>query len=193
MKLVDLEVCEGVLFENDPSHRAVVLPGAFYVPAAPLLWFASQVLQAAGWTVLQVWDRRRDASDPVRWAEDRLDAALRHFDTTGGTLVIAKSITSLTASAVAARHLPAIWLTPLLNHPIVREGLVAGSAPRLLAGGTADPTWDADFAAQLDEATVVEVPGADHAIQFPGGDHRASLDALGTVTDAVADFVAGLA
>ena len=191
MEQVDLGVCDGVLIRNDPRRAAVILPGAFYVPAAPLLWFAGNVLDTAGWTVLQVWDRRRDNSDPERWVAERFDAALSHIGNPDTILVVAKSITTLAAERAAELGLPGIWLTPLLNQSVVRSGLEAAAATRLLAGGTADPTWDSGYAATLDNATIVEIPGADHGLQFPG-DHHASLDALRTVTDAIADFAARL-
>lgn len=191
MERFDLGVCEGLFFRGDPKRTAVVLPGAFYVPAAPLLWFASRVLGSAGWSVLQVWDRRTDDSDPLRWVDDRLEAALAAAGGHGEVLVVAKSITSLAAPRIADLSLPAVWLTPLLNQAVVRDGLESATAPRLLAGGTADPTWDSPFAAALADATVVEIPGANHAIEFPE-DHRASLSALGVVADAIAAFAADL-
>ncbi len=43
---VDLGVCGGQLFGGDPEGVAVLLPGARYVPAAPLLWFAREAVMA---------------------------------------------------------------------------------------------------------------------------------------------------
>jgi alpha-beta hydrolase superfamily lysophospholipase len=191
MEQVDLGVCGGQLYRHDPERAAIILPGAFYVPAAPLLWFAREALEAAGWTVLQVWDMLASRTDPDTWVSQRFEAARRAIGTPATTVVVAKSITTLACSRVAELELPAMWLTPLLHQPSVRSGLEAATAPNLLIGGTGDSTWDSRFAAGLPNATVVEVAGADHALQIPG-DPRASVDVLRTVIDAVTDFATRL-
>lgn len=188
---IDLGVCEGFFVRRDPERAAILLPGAFYVPAAPLLWFTREVLEAADWSVLQVWDRRTDTSDPVAWVTARLDSALGAIASSTTQLVVAKSITSLAAPAVARRGLPAVWFTPLLNQAHVRNGLQAARAPQMVFGGTADPTWDTAFAASLGQSAVVEIEGADHSLQFPR-DPEGSLRVLGTICDAVATFAGEL-
>ena len=68
MEDVDLGVCKGRWYAGDPDRVAVVLPGALYLPFAPLLWFAREVALARGCSVLEVWDEYRDRSqDPWRW------------------------------------------------------------------------------------------------------------------------------
>ncbi len=191
MEEVDLGVCGGQLFAGDPGRGAVLLPGAFYLPGMPLLWFAREALQAAGWTVLQVWDRRGRGGDSTRWAVDRLEAAYDRLGADTTKLVVAKSLTSRALPRANELGLPGIWLTPLLRAPEVRGAAAAATLPTLLAGGTADDLWDAGFAATLSNVEVLEFPGADHALQIPG-DPAASLDILGEVVDAVDRFAGAL-
>lgn len=90
-----------------------------------------------------------------------------------------------------------MWLTPLIADrgttvaPQVIEGLRFGTAPRLLIGGSDDPTWDGDIASALSHAEILELPGADHSLEVPG-DAARSLDYLRTVTEAISRFAAGL-
>jgi pimeloyl-ACP methyl ester carboxylesterase len=191
MKDVDLGVCGGQLFPADPLRVGILLPGARYVPAAPLLWFTREVLQSENWTVLQVWDEWDRSSDAGQWVAERFDAALQFVGPEANLLVVAKSITSLALPSAAERGLPGVWLTPLLNLPEVRSGLKAVTAPTLLAGGTADPTWDSEFVAALEGPDVLEIEGADHGLQH-SGDPLRSLDALRTLVQGVRGFVGRL-
>jgi pimeloyl-ACP methyl ester carboxylesterase len=188
---VDLGICSGHFFHGDPNRVAVLLPGAFYLPAAPLLWFGREVLQAHGWSVVQVWDQRTTGEDPQQWVDNRLAAALDFISGDPKKVVLAKSVTSLAAASVAAMRVPAIWLTPLLQRPEVAAGLAAAAAPALLVGGSADDLWDAECAARLADhrlIEVVEVAGADHGLQFPGEPAR-SVAALQTWVTAIDGFV----
>ena len=133
---------------------------------------------------------------PLRWVEERAEAAIQHVDGPTPPLLIAKSLTSLAAPLAARQGLPAVWLTPLINaagtsvSQLVVDGLAAASAPCLLVGGTADPTWDAVIARSVPRAEVLEIGGADHRLQIPG-DVAGSVDALHRVVSAVATFIAG--
>ena len=54
-----------VVARGEPVGTMVVLPGAGYGPASPLLEYARQVGLAAGWTVQQVfWEVPADLTDP---------------------------------------------------------------------------------------------------------------------------------
>ncbi len=159
------------------------------IPQRPrLLWFGREVLQSHGWTVLQVvdtWDRSIDAES---WANDRLDAALRYLGPRSRRLVLAKSLTTLTATKVAELDYPGIWLTPLLNREAVRSGLRATKAPSLIIGGSADPTWDPVIVANLPHIDSIEIAGADHALQIPGNP-AASVSALQQTVAAIDQFL----
>ena len=192
-KPVDLGPCPGVVFDQGATSWAVLLPGAAYSVQAPLLWFARRAAVDAGRNVLAVVDTFDRSQDAARWVEERTEASLLFIrDRDARPALIAKSLTSL-ASPIAAREgLPAVWLTPLiasgheLTAPVV-AGLRAGSAPRLLIGGTADPSWDASVARSLAHAQVLELDGADHGLEVE--DVATSTSNLATVGRAVRAFL----
>ena len=187
---VDLGICGGRLWPGDPQRVAIVLPGAGYLPAYPLLWFAREAVQRHGWSVLEVWDQVRPEGDQRRWVEDRALAALEHAAAADRLLVVSKSVSTFAAPLVAERSLPAIWLTPFFDVAPVLEALRGASAPALVVGGTADPLWDSALVATLG-AEVLELAGVDHALEVDG-DPLASIDALRRTTGAIDGFVARL-
>ena len=187
---VDLGVCKGRWYAGDPDRVVVVLPGALYLPFAPLLWFAREVALARGWSVLEVWDEYRDRSeDPWRWVFERAEAALRHAGD-ARTALATKSITSRAVTMAAEIGLPGIWLTPLLRDDEIATGFEQLSAPALLVGGTADESWDGELARGTGHE-VLELEGANHAVQIEG-DPLASVDALRRVVERMDAFVAAL-
>jgi hypothetical protein len=187
MARIDLGVCPGRLHPGDPGRTVVVLPGAQYPPAAPLLWFAREAAQRRSWTVLEVWDEYRDEPDWVDWAPSRARAALERVSGSRVVLV-GKSLSSTAASVAADEQLPAVWLTPLLREPPVVDALGGATAPTLLVGGTADPLWDGR-AARGTGGDVLELVDADHSLQV-AGDIPESLRLLGEVATAVDRFLA---
>ncbi len=193
---VDLGVCRGQAFDAGADRWVILLPGANYSVTAPLLWFAREAALAGGWNVFAVSDSFNSTDDPLRWVEERAEAAIRHVDGPIPPLIIAKSLTSLAAPLAARLGLPAVWLTPLINAAgtseshLVLDGLAAASAPCLLVGGSVDPSWDAAIARSVPNAEVLEISGVDHLLQVPG-DVAGSLDALDRVVSAVASFIAG--
>jgi hypothetical protein len=187
---VDLGVCTGRWYARDPDRVVVVLPGALYLPFAPLLWFAREVALARGWSVLEVWDEYRDRSeDPWRWVFERAEAALRHAGE-ARTALVTKSITSRAVTIASEKGLPGIWLTPLLHDDDIAVGFEQLSAPALLVGGTADESWDGERARRAGH-DVLELDSADHSLQIEG-DPLASVDALRLVTARIDEFVSGL-
>jgi hypothetical protein len=191
--------CQAVAFEQGTASWAIVLPGAGYSAQAPLLWYARRAAFEAGRSVLVVTDAfDRQTDDPIRWVEERAEAALSHVRARDAhPLLITKSLTSLAARLAAAEGLPALWLTPLIADQgsmvaaQVLAGLRSGTEPRLLIGGSDDPSWDGRVAATLPNAEVLELPGADHSLEAPE-DVARSLDNLKRVTDAVSRFAASL-
>lgn len=190
MEDVDLGVCKGRWYPGDPARVAVVLPGARYLPFAPLLWFAREVAQRHGWSVLEVWDEYRDQSqDWGSWVEERAGAALARAGSARVALV-AKSMSSRAVTIAAERGVPGVWLTPLLNEPVVAIGFARLGAPALLVGGTADESWNVELARSLGK-DVLELEGANHRLEIEG-DPLASVDALRRVVERVDAFVAVL-
>jgi hypothetical protein len=185
---VDLGVCRGRWYPADPERVVIVLPGARYLPFAPLLWFARETAARHGWSVLEVWDEYLDRSvDPVGWVAERAEAALARAGD-ARVLLVTKSLTSRAVILAGERALPGIWLTPLLHLEEVAAGFEQLSAPALLVGGTADESWRGDVARRT-EHELVEVEGGDHGLQIPG-DPLASVDALRGIVERIDEFVA---
>ena len=166
------------------------MPGARYLPFAPLLWFAREVVQSRGWSVLEVWDEYRDQGEaPWRWVDERASAALAHVGQ-APTLLVTKSLTSHAVVIAAERDLPGIWLTPLLKVDRIVDGFRRLEKPALLVGGSADATWDGELARGLGK-DVLELDGANHSLELEG-DPQSSIDALRLVVERVDAFVAAL-
>jgi pimeloyl-ACP methyl ester carboxylesterase len=179
---------EAILHEGDPERCVVLLPGVRYFSQAPLLWFAREAAEAAGWSVLEVSERAPADADPFAWMHERAASALAATDAER-VAVVGKSLGSVAASLAAERELPAIWLTPLLVRPDVVSALNATEAPALLIGSSADPTWADGARPANDLLERVEFDGLDHSLQVEG-DPLASLDVLREVTERVGAFLA---
>jgi pimeloyl-ACP methyl ester carboxylesterase len=188
---VDLGVCPGRWYAGDPIRVVVVLPGARYLPFGPLLWFAREIAQSHGWSVLEVWDEYLDRSeDPERWVQERLEAALEHAGD-AEIVLVTKSLTSRAVTIAADRNLPGIWLTPLLAMDAeIAAGFERLQAPALLIGGTADESWDGELARRGGHQ-VLELEGANHALELEGHP-LASIDLLRTVAVRIDLFIVGL-
>jgi hypothetical protein len=189
---IDLNPGEAILHEGDPGRCAVVLPGVRYFSQAPLLWFAREAAQAHGWSVLELSERAPAGEEPFAWMRDRAERALDAASDAGTVAVIGKSLGSAAAPLAAERGLPAVWLTPLLVRPEVVAGLAASSAPILLVGSAADPTWANGELPGGDAVEVLELDGLDHSLQVDG-DPLASLDVLRQVTERIGAFLASIA
>ncbi len=180
-----------------PIGLAVLLPGASYPVAMPLLTFAGRAALQRGWRVRAVeW---RDAPGPQ---DPGVDAFVREHllaavgdDDSDRVLVIAKSLGTRAAPVAAERGWDAVWLTPVLRAEVVVAGIAANHARQLLVGGTADHiAWDHDVAVSLsrDGCDVFEVPDADHAMFVPDDAVR-TAEVHVSVTRAVDLFLMGAA
>lgn len=193
---VQIGRCNAIAFDQGSASWAIVLPGAGYSAQAPLLWFARRAALEAVHNVLVVTDAFDSGSDdPVRWVQERGEATLGYVRAEDAhPLLIAKSLTSLAADLAAAERLPAVWFTPLIASRAsavagqVLAGLRAGTEPRLLIGGSDDPSWDGTAAGTLSNADFLEFAGADHSLEAPH-DMGHSLENLKRATDAVRQFI----
>lgn len=170
----------------------VVVPGGRFGPAAGLLMYASAVGERRGATVRRhSWSKRPPSPyepEIEAWVRDEIGALL---DTVGGTpLLIAKSLGTNAAIVAAERHLPAVWLTPILTVPWIAEALGRSTVPFLLVGGTADAMWDGALARRL-SPHVLEVEGADHGMYVPGP-LTDSIAVLAGVVTAIEEFLAAI-
>jgi hypothetical protein len=180
---IDLGICHGYQYDGDPARTAVLLPGAM-LAAMPVHAFVQQALTAGGWQVVQVWDEFLDRTeDANEWVHARLAAAVRHASEARQILVVGKSLSTRAASDAADHQWPGIWLTPLLDDAESVSALRRRTAPALLVGGSADPTWDGRVAREISD-DVLELAGADHGL--------AKIEHLQSIVDRVAAFAAAL-
>jgi hypothetical protein len=171
--------------EGDASRCAVILPGIRYFSQAPLLWFAREAAQAGGWSVVEVDERAPRDREPFEWMRGQAERALEAASGAERIVVIGKSLGSVAATLVSG---PAIWLTPLLNQPDVAGAIGSATAPTLLVGSTADPTWAGGAVPENASIEVLELEGLDHSLQLTG-DPIASVDVLRDVTARVGAFL----
>jgi pimeloyl-ACP methyl ester carboxylesterase len=177
IKPIDLGVCQGYEYEGDPDRTAVALPGSM-LAGMPALWWVFEPLLAESWRIVLVWDQFLDRTkDPTEWSRARAEAAAEYAGDV--SLVVAKSLTTRAAGLAADRGWKGIWLTPLLDDDESVAGLRRRTAPALLVGGTADPTWNGALARELSD-DVLEIEGADHGL--------ARIDQAPQIADAVRAF-----
>ena len=186
MRPIDLDPGEALLHEGDPERCVVLLPGVRYFSQAPLLWFAREAAEAAGWSVLELSERAPADEEPFEWILDRAESAL---NATSATQIafIGKSLGSAAAPLATQRALPAVWLTPLLIRAEVLAALGATDRPTLIVGSPADPSWGNGELPENEALEVLELDDLDHSLQREG-DPLASIDVLRTVTERVASF-----
>jgi pimeloyl-ACP methyl ester carboxylesterase len=171
--------------QGDPSRCVVLLPGIRYSTQAPLLWFAREAAQAGGWSVVEVTERAPGDEQPFEWMKGQAQRALAAASGAERVVVVGKSLGSAAAPMVSG---PAVWLTPLLNQTGIAAAIGAATAPTLLIGSTADPTWSEGSVRENEALEVVELDGLDHSLQV-SADPLASLDVLRDVTARVASFL----
>ena len=173
------------------SGTAVVLPGRRYGHAQAGLRLTELALEQAGLELVRVdWPADGMPTEPEETAQ-AVGAILLPLLEPAPSYVVGKSLGTLAAPLVADRGIAGIWLTPLLQEPLCREGILRNRARQLLAGGSEDLAWDTAVAARAASggATVLELPGADHGFEVPG-DAVASAETLVALTRAVQEFVA---
>ncbi|PZF99834.1 alpha/beta hydrolase [Micromonospora deserti] len=173
------------------DRRALLIPGRGYDTRYPLFVYTGEALRRSGfalhaltWQVPERFGSGRDEpAAALGWVAQQVAPALAE----PADLLVGKSLGTLAAPLAADRGLPAVWLTPLLHRPEVADALRRATAPYLLVGGTADPSWDGALARRL-TPHVLEIGEADHALMVPGPLAR-SAEALGRVCTAVEEFV----
>jgi hypothetical protein len=183
---IDLDPGEAILHEGDPERCVVLLPGVRYFSQAPLLWFAREVAEAAGWSVLEVSERAPAGQEPFEWILARAESALNATSATQVALV-GKSLGSAAAPLATQRALPAVWLTPLLIRAEILAALGATDRPTLIIGSPADPSWGNGDVPENEALEVLELDDLDHSLQSEG-DPLGSIDVLRTVAERVASF-----
>ncbi|MFI7542746.1 alpha/beta hydrolase [Actinoplanes sp. NPDC049599] len=185
---------------GDPDRVVFLIPGLAYSAERPLLHFARAVFLRHGWTTQEVWwpqrpPQRAGQDLPVWFGRQRsfVHAHLSRILSTEAAPKIAlvgKSMGAFAAALAADRGLPGIWLTPVLRDSDVPGDLRRSTAPFLLVGGSADPSWDAGLARGLGRP-FFEAENADHGMETDA-DPVNSADILRRATSAMDTFVARL-
>lgn len=172
------------------GKRVLVLPGSGYTVDFPVLYWCCRALAWAGWHVEAVtWRVPREAqSDPLPFVESAAAAAEASAPPAPTTLVLAKSFGTYAAAWANRQGYAGVWLTPVLTDPELARALTQPGLPGLIVGGSADRLWNR-AAAQRSGRQVLEVPGANHAMEVPG-DRGRSLAALERLVERVEDFAA---
>ncbi|MFB4273741.1 MULTISPECIES: hypothetical protein [unclassified Nonomuraea] len=169
------------------DRHAVVIPGRNYGPQVGMLFYAGQAAARRGARLELIrWAAPEDhpLEEWPSWVHGQVKPVVEPLP---GPLLIGKSLGSFGAAVAADRGLPAVWLTPLITRPACLDALRRATAPFLLIGGTADPSWDGAVAREL-TPYVLEIGGGDHGLMLPGPLHE-STEALGRVTTAIESFL----
>jgi hypothetical protein len=169
-----------------------MMAGGAYAPARPLLHYLRKVLMSHGWTVQELWWQPphtewtfEPGDGRSAWVRGQIETALS-AETARHILLAGKSLASFAIPVAAERRLPAIWLTPIFNDPANRLPLTART---LLVGGTADRSWDGEFARKGGQ-DVLELPGQDHGLEVD--DPIEALETLRRIVIASDQFLATL-
>jgi pimeloyl-ACP methyl ester carboxylesterase len=188
------------------DQLAVLLPGLGYTLDMPLFYYIQMMGLDAGIDVLRVetaYNRDPDFAaatddEQVEWvttdAKAAWHAALARTEYLAA-VIVGKSLGTLAMSGLlderTARNLTfhSVWLTPLLSETIVRQAIRWIGGRALVVIGDADPYYDPEILAQLNETgvQVVAILGADHGMNLPG-DAVGSVRVLERVTAATLDF-----
>lgn len=203
------EPLTNTFFRQDAGsgHLAIVFPGLGYRCSGPLLWYPSRILLAHGADVLwaeYAYDLRGDwmASDErgqKAWLFEDATAACRSAMKHGyeRVTVVGKSLGTLAMGRLfSTEGFPdktgAVWLTPVLSDPDLRNHLEATHVPSLLLIGTNDPYYDEGFIRRLRKNPAFEieiVDGADHSLETRDG-VLPSIDILKGAMKTVQGFIA---
>lgn len=119
---------------------------------------------------------------------DQVEAVLDNVHNDDPPLLVGKALGSAAAVLAAHHGLPAIWFTPFLQHYPIVQALRRATAPYLLIGGTADPSWNHSLAMEL-PGEVFEVSGADTGMFMRGRPLVESAHVLADVIEAIETFI----
>jgi len=178
----------------DGKREAVAIPGHTGGPHTPWIMYSCLAAQNRGAVINHVWwptdsdPLEMPASRRAQWVVQQVRPILHGLQR---PLLVGKSLGTHAAILAAEKDLPAVWITPLIAPGAADDRLVEAlrnsSAPCLLIGGTADPTWDGALARKL-TTHVFEAEGADHGLYVPGP-LAASAAILSRMVTAVEHFL----
>jgi len=187
-------------------HLAIVLPGFGYTAKMPLLYYSTRLMLQIGTDVLSIdyaYNKMPEykhcsEDEKTRWLMADVLAACNAGlgeGEYGKITLVGKSlgtiaIANLLASNETYSTARAVWLTPVLDMQLVRQGILDSLPRSFLAIGTNDPFYDATFIDQLkldapDQVMVVD--HADHGLEIKD-DLQQSLIELESLMQALLTF-----
>ena len=161
---------------SDQANKgtAFLLPGTGYTAQAPLLYWAAEALNDAGYSVVTIeWEGDpTTTSDPDDYVARHIESAVNKHGTP--MLIIGKSFGTLALQYAVKSNIAGVWLTPVLTHPPIKDALQNASSQHLAIGGTADPMWGPvdDLVTQ---AWCASIPDADHSLLISGAPWRTNF------------------
>jgi hypothetical protein len=181
----------------------VMLPGVGYTNQMPVMFYLHELAIARRWDILQVnYDYRgmsgTDEERLERLTVDcraALDAALtegRHTKVVlAGKSLGTIAMTTLLQAGIEP-DVTALWLTPIVRRPEVREAMSVSAPTSAVAIGTRDDHYDREFLMELRAkgALVDVVEGADHSIDVQEG-VGASIGVMRQVIEVLGGFLGG--
>jgi predicted alpha/beta-hydrolase family hydrolase len=193
--------------ETGTNHLAIILPGRGYTAHMPLLFYPASLMASRGADVLRVeYEYTQNqvfqslaGNEQFEWLMADVIAAyqtgLAQRDYQQVTL-IGKSLGTLAMGSLLTRQtLPAqvnaIWLTPLVKFDHLRRQIKQFGGKSLFVIGTADPHYDLDCLAEVQQATggeVVTIEDADHGLLIKDDVVR-SVQGLAKVMQAMEAFL----
>ena len=188
-----------------PPALGVIFPGLRYSCDMPLLYYTTRLLLRSGIDVLQV---QRDYTQPAYQSAHRLEqlqmlgqdaqAAIAGGLAQGGysrLVLVGKSIGTLVlaylGSSLSQPPFVSVWLTPLLDQPLLVEAACSSTAPGLFVAGSGDALYDPAALERIRFTAQAEVqvfPGADHSLELPS-DLPGSLAILGEYLQGLGSFL----
>jgi dienelactone hydrolase len=190
--------------EEPPGGLLITLPGNHYGVDGPLLYYPSEVLWDSGWDTLAITYGYQTAAlefshEVVPGVLQECQAALefiqskRDYPRIG---LVGKSlgcfvIVQLCSTLEGLEDARCVYLTPPIGTPFFDQLFPQTTQPAHLAMGTADRFYNSQALDDLKDTRPFDltlIEGADHSMDV-AGDLKASLDAMGVVTQAVTEFL----
>lgn len=159
--------CNATAFDQGSEGWAIVLPGAGYSAQVPVLWFARRAALQARYSALAVTDVFDLATIRFGGSRSELTPRWHTFVQRTRTPSSARSPDLACGGRGSRGTSLAVWFAPLIGEPEILAGVRAGTDPKLLIGGSDDPSWDATAAGTVPNADILELAGANHSLEAP--------------------------
>lgn len=196
--------------EEQTKHLALILPGLNYSCDMPLLYYAAQVMLAAGADVVQVkYDYSQSQSgrgfslkeilprmrmDCVQTAQLALQQRDYEHLTLIGKSLGTLAIPLLLDAGLSVQPQICIFQTPILNEMLPALGSIRQCPHTLHVIGTQDPYYNPALIEEFrtpEHDNFMLVEGANHSLEIPW-ELMKSLTILENVVDRMREFIMGI-